>query len=251
MFKIITSLTLFAIGLLAQAQSVQTRNVQPFSKIEISSGVEVIITQGAQASLKVTSDAGQELKDIVTEFRNNALYIAQTNDDDQVGKVYVTTPTLTDIKATGGSKVRLTGTLESSAVSVSMASGSTFWGNIHTENLQLAARSGAIVNLRTDAGILSGSFKTDAKVNLSGHATQSELRTQSGALCNARNFAADNSVVTAIDDSSMLVNTKGEISVNVADTAKITYYGKPGKVALNPEAVEVYRTTGSRLLTEK
>jgi hypothetical protein len=78
MFKIITSLTLFAIGLLAQAQSVQTRNVQPFSKIEISSGVEVIITQGAQASLKVTSDAGQELKDIVTEFRNNALYIAQT-----------------------------------------------------------------------------------------------------------------------------------------------------------------------------
>lgn len=250
MLKIITSLTMFATGLLAQAQTVQTRNAAPFSKIEISSAVEVIYTQSDQPTLKVETTGASELKNIVTEFKNNTLRVYRLQDQEGTAKVYVTAPGVAAIKAASGSKFRITNQLEAPEVLVSLTSGSAFWGSIKSDKLQLNTKSGAVVNIRVDAGSVNGVFKSGSKANISGNVKHSDLRTQTGALCNARNLMTDTAMVNAQDNSSVLINTKGEISVTVADNAKVTYFGKPSKVAMNSEAVAVSNYTGSRLLTE-
>ena len=52
MFKIITSLAMSAVGLLANAQVAQTRETKPFHKIEASGRINVVSTESASQAFK-------------------------------------------------------------------------------------------------------------------------------------------------------------------------------------------------------
>src|SRR4051812_37524308 len=75
MLKIITQLSMFLVGTLAQAQVGETREMENFSKIIVKDGIEVVIMQGDSNEIKVEASDAVSLNDLITEVSNNTLLI--------------------------------------------------------------------------------------------------------------------------------------------------------------------------------
>ncbi|MBK9224122.1 MAG: hypothetical protein IPO23_04740 [Flavobacterium sp.] len=62
MLKIITTLSLFLIGMLAKGQEIENRELSSFSKVEVKNGIEVIYTESKIPSLRVEAENVSVLK---------------------------------------------------------------------------------------------------------------------------------------------------------------------------------------------
>jgi hypothetical protein len=252
MFKIITALTMSVIGLLANAQTTETRDVSPFNKIEITDGVEVIYTQSDHFSLRAETSDALGLSTLLTESKDNTLKITCNGNLCETAKVYLSAPEIVSVKAHRNSKMTVSDRMHTSKLSVVLASGSIFNGVVKSEGpTNLKGKSGSIFNIRVETTSLDGSFQSGAKVNLSGNSEKTVLRTSDNALCNARNFIAGKVSVKSIGNSSVLISAENEIAVEVSDEATVRYFGMPGKVSVNPEAVATAeRLSHGTLVTE-
>ncbi len=227
-------------GLLANAQVSETRDVSTFNKIEITDGVELIYTQSDTFSLKAEASDGLGLSTLLTKSENNTLRITCKGNLCEAAKVYVSAPELVSIKASRNSKVVVLDKLKTEKIALSLASGAQFRGNVNAEGLiNLKAKSGAVFNIRVEAGSLHGNFQDDAKVNLSGNSGKTIIRAGNNALCSARNFKSGRVDVMASDNASITVSVLDEIAVEVGGDAMVRYFGFPGKTSLNPEAVTI------------
>ena len=249
MLKIITTLTMFAIGLLAQAQVSESKTVSPFSKIEISNGVELIYTESQKASITAEASTAKALTTLVVRFTGKTLSISKTSSEPV--KVYVAASGVKAIRASQGATVKITNQLSADNISVAMVSGSVFNGTIVSEKASLAAKSESIMNVRVQTKNLAGNFAGKSKVNLSGAAHTATINSQSGALCHARNFIADQVSVIAESESDVSIYAGHDLNICATDRAKVTYFGTPGKVMLTPETMMLRKISGNgRLVTE-
>ena len=53
MLKIITTLTLFLIGVVAKGQVLENRVVSEFSKVKVKNGIELLYTEGKAPTLQI------------------------------------------------------------------------------------------------------------------------------------------------------------------------------------------------------
>lgn len=237
MFKIITLATAALIGLLANAQVTETRNVSPFNKLEITDGVEIIYTQGDQFTIRAEASDALGLSTLLTESKNNTLKITCKGNLCETAKVFVTAPEITSITASRNAQVTVADGIKTNAFSMTLASGATFRGNVYADKTQLVAKSGTIMNLRLETVSVTGRFQNNAKVNLSGKSESADIRTFGSALCLARNFKSGSTAVKASGNASMEVSAIDAIDVEVTDDAVVRYFGFPQKTTVNPEAV--------------
>src|SRR5690606_12367187 len=194
MLKIITSLTAALVGLLANAQTTETRNISPFNKIEITDGVEGIYTQGK--SYSVTAEA-TDLAALLTQSQNQTLAISCNGNACKTSRVYVTSPEIESSNAVRRSKINVKDRIQPPYFSLNLASGATFNGIVSATNATLKGKSDAVFNIRLKADVVSAQFQSGAKVNLSGEAAKSTIVSYGNALCNARNFITSETEVTA------------------------------------------------------
>src|SRR5688572_31696563 len=73
--------TLALVGLLstasfAQAADSETRDLADFDSIEVGGGIDIVLEQGSDFSVQVSSEEG-DLAEIITEVRNGTLYITR------------------------------------------------------------------------------------------------------------------------------------------------------------------------------
>lgn len=250
MLKIITSLAMFLAGLAAQAQPSEVRNVQPFSKIEISGTIELIYTEGIEANLRAESDNFENLKNLVTEVRGNTLRISRAGTDDFPAKIYIEGSGLESIKAAGASKVTITNQISTRDISIGLADAATFSGNVLTDgNISLKAKSGSVFNIRVKSKTLAGRFREGSRINLSGSSETADLFASSRAFCNARNFATGKIAIDASTGANVLVHAGNEIAVTASDMAKVTYYGKPGHVSMSREILSSLGKNEGEMIT--
>jgi len=243
MFKIITTLTMFLLGLLAQAQVTETRTITPFSKIEITDGVALVFTQSDEIGLSAEASDALGLTSITTEVTGNVLKIGSKGNMNEPGKVYVSAHGITAISARKHSTITLANTLESKNISIALASGSVFSGSIKAQDISLKAKSGAVMNVFATSATLTGNFKSKAKVNLSGISEMAEINTNTAALCYARNFRSGKVAVNVGDYSSVMINANGYLNIHVAETGKVTYFGSPEKVTMQEDATAFVTNT--------
>jgi hypothetical protein len=250
MLKIITSLTLFVTGMLANVQS-ETRTVSSFNKLEITDGVEIIFTQSDNYSVRAEASDGLGLSTLLTESKNNTLKISCNGNLNETVRVYVSAPEIISVKAGKNSKIVFTDQLSTNTFDLSLASGATFNGSVKSAGeTVLRGKSGSVFNIRLETGALAANFQSGAKVNLSGTSGKTSIRTSDNSLCSARNFRAGKAHVKATGNSSVIISVKEEIAVDVNDDATVKYFGFPGKTSVNPEAVAVSVGNMKSLITQ-
>lgn len=246
MTKITAIVAMTLASLLGHAQVSETRNTAGFSKIELESGIELIYTQSPEVSLKVEADTRKDLSNIVTELNGKKLrvYYSSTDKTAIAGKmkVYVNANNVNSFKVTSKSKLFFVNAVIADKISIAVFGGASFTGTVaKNSKVVVRAGSGALFSCMLDTDNLDAYFESGAAASLTGSAKELNLRTMTGAFCNAKNLVSESARVTAKKVSAALIQGKGTINANAETGSSITYFGEPRKIILAPNSFAIAR----------
>ena len=191
----------------------EDRNISnTFNAIKISQGLELQITQSKAVAIRVEAD--ENLQDLImTKVENNVLSIYSTENIRRAAskKIILSLVDLSSIKATSGSDVSSTNTINSPNLDVSATSGALITLDVETKKLDCNSTSGSIITI---------SGKTQ---NLVASAT-------SGSNIDAKNLNTEISNVKSTSGANISVNTSKELTARATSGGVIKYFGNPEKV---------------------
>jgi hypothetical protein len=172
MLKIITTLTLFLIGILAKGQEVEMRTVSSFSKVKVQHGIELVYTESDTQSLRIEAANQSIMKNISTTIKGETLTIDLLNDKDfptNGGKirVYLAANNLVDLEANTNAIVTIDDALTSKNLTINLRSGGNLTGNIKvSKNTKLIATDNSTFNGKIETSSLTENFTKNAKINI-------------------------------------------------------------------------------------
>lgn len=215
--KIFPLLALSCVNHLAQADT-ERRQVDGFTEIAVSSGIEVTLTQGANFAVDVEAD---DTDDIVTEVVGDTLRIYRDNSwnwysfgllslfmgDDEL-KASVTLPELTRVRSSGGSDVRGQG---------------SFTG----DNLELRSSGGSNVTLDLNYDAIDVRSSGGSTMHLSGTANRGILSSSGGSRQNNEDLAIKDAELRSSGGSNLNVGIVEELRARASGGSDIRYEGDP------------------------
>lgn len=233
MLKIITSLSMFLVGALAQSQVSETRKMENFSKAAVADGVELVFVHGDPATLTIEAADALSLGDLVTEVKNNTLCVYTKDALDTPVKVFLGSGGITSIEASNGSKVSVVEAIDANDLSITLASRSIFSGNVHARTLSLRLKSGSFYNGNITAQELTASLRGQAKARLSGFAKKASLSASNSSVCSAQTLFTERTALDASGNSTVTANVSGHVEVSLTEGSHISWAGYPEAVVLS------------------
>ena len=212
LFLLLTGTFLFAQKQINDA-NVQKRDVSAFHGIHVSSGIELILTQGSEDAVAVSA-SNTELRDnIKTEVSGGILKISfdhnifkLNNMRNKKLKAYVSIREIDELHAASGSHVKAEGSIRSSAMDMEASSGAIVKGDFNSGKMKVDQSSGSIINI-------------------SGSATDLEVEGSSGSIFDAYDFKTENCNAKTTSGSMVKVTVNKELSVKASSGGKISYKG--------------------------
>tara|TARA_R100000935_G_scaffold1439_1_gene4553 strand:- start:114633 stop:115361 length:729 start_codon:yes stop_codon:yes gene_type:complete len=196
----------------------ETRNVsEDFTKVRGSAGLDVYITKGTTASIKVEAD--ENLHEIIeTEITNGKLHV-KTSNSHNIGKakskkVFVTYVSLDEVASSSGADVIVNGILEA-------------------ENLTLDSSSGSDLDVEVFAKTLYIDCSSGADIKVSGRASELTADASSGSEINAKDLLVVNCKAEVSSGADITVNVKESLEVDASSGGDVNYYGNPTAVKDN------------------
>lgn len=209
---VITTLT--ASAAMAQVQASRDVAVKDFSEIHVSTGIDLIITQGPAESAKIVADDAL-INAVVLEQSGNSINIrwelvksTRKKWLTRTAKVLITYRNLNVIEASEGSSVKTENVLKSNILSISVTSGAIVTAAIDCPELQMKTNSGA-------SALLNGAV---AKL---------KLESGSGSRVNALDMAADYASVTVSTGADVKLTVAKELEATANSGGNIRYKGTP------------------------
>jgi hypothetical protein len=187
----------------------QNRKTGDFSKIEVSRGMNVYISQGE--THKVVVKADENLLDAIeTENEGDVLIIRATQNIRSATskKVFITVPNLEEIEASSGSNIFSETKLVFRDLTVSTSSGSNVKLEINSEKSEFSSSSGS-------------------NINLQGTTNSFIAKATSGSNIKAEELIAENCETKASSGSNIWITAKNDFSGDVSSGANIYVYGNP------------------------
>ena len=234
MRKISFLLSLLVAGIIASGQktvndpNAETRNLTGFHAIEVSGGIDLILSQGNEAV--VVSAANKEYRDkIMTRVENGVLKIwfeykkengLRIDWGNRKLKAYVSYKNLDRLEASGGSDIDVDGTIAVSKLDMEISGGSDFDGKVEITTLKLHASGGS-------------------DVSISGKAQNITLDVSGGSDFNGYDLSADIANVEASGGSDVEITVNRELSAHASGGSDVTYKGSG--------SVRDVKTTGSNI----
>ncbi|MCT4663872.1 MAG: DUF2807 domain-containing protein [Flavobacteriales bacterium] len=188
----------------------QERNIQePFTKIKVSSGIEVFFTESAQTSLRVIADENIQ-ENLITEVKDQTLHIYNKKMVRNVEKkeVYLSAPSITDVLVTSGAYFKSKNILKE-------------------QKLYAKATSGAGIEIEIDNSFLGATANSGASLEVAGKTEKSDLRATSGSSIRAKNLQTENLSAHANSGASIKIHVNKKIEAKATSGGSIKYYGKP------------------------
>lgn len=188
----------------------QTRTLNSaFEKIEVSSGIEVIVEQTDNKSISVEAD--DNLQKIISTTVENGVLIIKTKkgyNATQTPKVIVKTPIISSLSCSSGSKINSLNTLITTYLKVESDSGSEININVEADKIALTAESGSSINAQ-------------------GKALNLETNSSSGSQINAEQLMANEVVSESSSGSTTTVSPILILTSNASSGSSINYRGTP------------------------
>lgn len=131
----------------------EKRSVSGFHAVDVSGGIDLYISGGAEA-VAVSASAPRYRDKIRTEVKEGVLHIwydgsygLRVEFGDRKLKAYVSFSSLDAVKASGGSDIIATGDLRCPRLKLGLSGGSDFKGRVESDNLDIDASGGSDVNI--------------------------------------------------------------------------------------------------------
>ncbi|MCW0481625.1 head GIN domain-containing protein [Gaoshiqia sediminis] len=192
----------------------QKRSVESFSKISVSSGIDLYLTQGNSEAIVV--EANPDIIDkIITLVEDGTLKIYIKDNQNwnwgwnQSRKAYVTFDDLTALRASAGSDVYSQNAFKLDELDIDVSSGS---------DVKLEDLSARFMRIRTSSG-------SDAEV--SGKTVDLVADSSSGSDLDCGNLVAEHVEVSASSGSDATVHVSGSLKARASSGADIRYKGSP------------------------
>lgn len=221
MQKWILSLFTLSIALFTTAQetkiedpNAETRTIKPFHSIRVGDGIDLYLSQSTEESVAASASRDEfrnRLKTVVEDGLLKIYYDRESFSDwtssGKKLKVYVSFKALQKLTATGGSRVKVAGTLKEEALSLFLKSGAQFKG-------------------RVDAGKLVVETESGSSAAISGSVVVLNVSANSGARMRAYDLAAGKADIRSTSGAKVEVTVHEEMKLYSSSGGSIYYKGK-------------------------
>lgn len=211
---VLTSIACDIDGVSPEPGSITTENrsVADFNSLDIESGIRVTVTQGNTESTRIEAREGYQPY-ILTEVRNNTLRIRVDNRlKSRRGseiRAYVTMRTLTNVWASGGSRVTSDYDFKPDQFTTSLSGGSYLRLPISTNSVSVDASGGSEAEI-------AGTAQTLTVDDISG-----------GSKLLTADLRVTNCTLEASGGSTADVNVSEELRVRASGGSVVRYKGSP------------------------
>jgi hypothetical protein len=218
MRKIFISVLLAGFSMAALAQktindpNAQKRNVNNFHGVEISGGIDLYLSQGEETVVVSASEAKFRDK-IRTEVKNGVLKIwYETNSNLHLDrgnrklKAYVSFKNLDVLDASGGSDIKVEGSIDVSKLSMTVSGGSDFDGKVNISDFRVDASGGS-------------------DVDISGTAKTIDIDASGGSDFKGYELITENCTVDASGGSDVYITVNKELNAESSGGSDIYYKG--------------------------
>lgn len=192
----------------------EKRTVGSFHGIEVGTGIELTLTQGATEDVAVSAAKTEHRDRIVTKVENGILKIHYDSKLGSVNKVkesknlkaYVSFKTLDILNANTGADVNIVGSIKSAT-------------------LDIKANTGALIDGEVEVTTLKVSQNTGSKINLSGRADNLSVDGDTGSKFKGEDMATSNCNVTVSTGAIVSVKAEKELQVKANTGGVVRYKG--------------------------
>lgn len=219
MKKILFSAAFLCVTFLAIGQrqindpNARVRSVSSFDGIEVTSGIQVILTQGNETSVAVSADESEFRDKIKTEVIDNTLKLYFDADfleklkGNKNLRAYVSVPELNRITVSAGASVHFDNELKSSGLLVKANSGGAVKGSLDIDQeLNVQQSSGAVVTLN-------------------GSASRLVVKGSSGSIFRGYDLAVNSCDASTNSGASIQVTVEKELTAHATSGGFIHYKG--------------------------
>lgn len=192
----------------------EKRTVGSFHGIEVGTGIELTLTQGNTEEVAVSASKPEYRERIVTKVENGVLKIQYDNKIGSINKkkeskdlkAYVSFKTLDVLHANTGAEVDIAGSIKSN-------------------NLDIKANTGALIEGEVDVTTLKVSLNTGSKINLSGRADNLTVDGDTGSKFKGEELNTSNCNVTVSTGAIITVSAEKELQVKANTGGVVRYKG--------------------------
>jgi hypothetical protein len=215
-FALVFAGFLFSLIAIAQKEindpNAEPRPVKNFHAIKVTSGIQLMLTQGSAEAVAVSASDNEYRDKIKTEVVDGVLKIYFDNNlwkqrgRDRKLKAYVSFVNLDGLDASAGSAVHVEGSLKVNKLALGASSGAIFNGKVETASLNVDQSSGSVINI-------------------SGSVGNMEIDGSSGSIFKGYDLNVENCNAETSSGSGVQVTVNKELSVDASSGGYISYKG--------------------------
>jgi len=191
--------------------------VEKFTKISVNRGVEVIVEQSETVEVVVEADQNL-LSHITTKVENGTLVI--TSDENIYSAVFETVhvkmPVVEELRSTGGSTIKVKGTLKSAGT---------------VNELRVSSSSGSEINATLEFDAINAESAGGSTISMSGKTLKLRTASSGGSEINAANLLANEVHAEATSGSSLEVHPLLNLIAKSSSGSSIDYKGTPKNIS--------------------
>ncbi|WP_176767686.1 head GIN domain-containing protein [Daejeonella rubra] len=193
-------------------QVTENRNIDPFTKIETSGSMKVVLRQDSLSSLRIVADDNIQ-KEIQTKVKGNTLLIDMDGSFCDSGPItiYLGSRTFDGIDASGAVEIISDGKL-----------------NVQDFAIDLQGSSKVILDL--NAANLMTSSSGSSEIILKGQAGSHELDLSGSSEIEALDLIVGKYRINTSGASHSRINVLNELDISSRGASKVEYRGKPVKI---------------------
>jgi curli biogenesis system outer membrane secretion channel CsgG len=191
----------------------QKRTASGFHGVQISSGIDLYLSQSSDEAVAVSASDPEYRDRIVTEVQDGILHIYMDDKwhwnwgwGNHKLKAYVSCKLLDELKASGGSDVYIDETIKSQKLELHLSGGSDLHGKLEIGELTVGQSGGA-------------------DVFVSGSAAQLNVHASGGSDFHGYDLAVDNCQASASGGSDVYVTVNKQLDASASGGSDIHYKG--------------------------
>ena len=211
LFAAVTVVTAFAQKTIHDP-NVEARNVGSFHAIEVSGGINLYLSNGDEG-VAISAGDKEDRDRIKTEVKDGVLKIyyewkkgLKWNVGNHSLRAYVSFKSLDGLTASGGSDVKMEGTIKSDKLDLNVSGGSDFTGKVSVARLNIHQSGGS-------------------DVNMSGSATTITIDASGGSDFGSYDLITDNCTITASGGSDIDITVNKELNAEASGASDVSWKG--------------------------